>query len=111
MSILPAHNLTIIVLCPRLAPVAHGTWCSFRHLFLSPKPDRPGDWCETVTDLDQIRARFPGVLFHNCLLDALPNAIPAAEAPPVAESPPPQPAACDPEPERRPRGEHPYGRT
>lgn len=108
MSIPPAPNLTIFVLCPRLAPVAHGSWCSFRHLFLSPEPGRPGDWCGTVTDLDQIRRRFPGVWFHACLLDELSNDK-TAEAPPAAESPP-SPPVCDPEPERRPRGEHPYGR-
>jgi hypothetical protein len=103
MTAPPAEKLFIIVLCPQLAPVAHGPWCSYRHLFLPSRPDRPGDWCGTITDLDQVRARFPGVLFHKCLLDALQHGIRQANA--IArgmDHPTTQPAPPEPEPERRP---------
>ncbi|GAA3624700.1 hypothetical protein GCM10022419_132860 [Nonomuraea rosea] len=101
----PAGEMLIVVLCPRLAPVAHGPTCSFRHLFLSPAPDRAGDWSGTVTSLDEVRQRFPGVLFHACLRDALHYGIRVANSITLGLEPPPA------EDERRPRGEHPYGRS
>ncbi|MFI9847168.1 hypothetical protein ACIHFD_59845 [Nonomuraea sp. NPDC051941] len=113
MELIPAEELFVVVLCPRLAPMAHGSGCSFRHLFLPPRPGQEGDWSGTVTDLDQIRVRFPGVLFHTCLRDALQygirqaNAIAAGLDPPPSPSPPVPPS----EGERRSRGGHPYGRA
>ncbi|MFC5829533.1 hypothetical protein [Nonomuraea insulae] len=109
MAIPPAEKLHVIVLCPQLAPVAHASGCSFRHLFLAPGPDRPGDWSGTVPDLGEIRARFPGVLFHKCLHDALRDELPQASTwAQGTNGPPAPPTAPDPEPKRRPRGGHPY---
>jgi hypothetical protein len=111
MDATPAEGLFIVVLCPQLAPEAHGPWCSFRHLFLTSRPDRPGDWCGTVTDLDQVRGRFPGVLFHKCLLKVLEHGISQANAI-EADPKPPSPALPPPiEGERRQKGGHPYGRS
>lgn len=71
MEITPAQDMPVVVLCPRIAPEAHAPGCPYRHLFIPPQPGEPGDWVGTVTDLDEIRERFPGVLFHRCLIDAL----------------------------------------
>ncbi|MFG1705422.1 hypothetical protein ACFLIM_19710 [Nonomuraea sp. M3C6] len=102
----PAEELLVVVLCPGLAPEAHGPSCSFRHLFLPPAPGREGDWSGTVSHLDQVRERFPGVLLHKCLRDALQYGIRRANAIALSLEPPP-PA----DGERRPRGGHPYGRS
>jgi hypothetical protein len=108
VDVVPAEELFIFVLCPRLAPVAHAPWCSFRNLFITPEPGRPGDWCGTVTDLDQVRERFPGVLFHACLREVLQHGISQANATITPSEIPPPSAA---EGQRRPRGGHPYGRA
>jgi hypothetical protein len=105
MEVPPAQQLLIVVLCPDLAPEAHGHDCAFRHLFIPPQPGQPGDWSGTVTDLDQVRQRFPGVLFHKCLADAVQNGIRRANA--TAADLEPRPST----PERRPRGGHPYDRA
>ncbi|MBT2233221.1 hypothetical protein [Nonomuraea sp. NEAU-A123] len=105
MEINPAEYLPIVVLCPSVAPEAHGPGCSYRHLFIPPQPGEPGDWSGTVTDLDQVRERFPGVLFHKCLLDAIQYGILRANA--IAAGREPRPS----DPEHKPRGEHPYGRA
>ncbi|NRQ38795.1 hypothetical protein HII36_44280 [Nonomuraea sp. NN258] len=91
----PAISLVVLVLCPALAPVAHRADCTFRHLFLPPRPGMPGDWSGAVTDLDQIRQGFPGVLFHACLLSELRH---GTDNPVPTTNP-------------KPRGAHPYGRT
>ncbi|WP_433432019.1 hypothetical protein [Nonomuraea sp. CA-141351] len=109
MDVAPAEELFVVVLCPRLAPMAHGPRCSFRHLFLPPEPGREGDWSGTVTDLDQVRERFPGVLFHTCLWDALQYGIRRANAIAAGLEPTPSPPPV--EGKRRPRGGHPYGRA
>lgn len=111
MDATPAEGLFIVVLCPQLAPEAHVPWCSFRHLFLSPGLGRPGDWCGTVTDLDQVRERFPGVLFHKCLLEVTEDGIRPANAIGADQEHPPLSSLPPIEGERKPRGGHPYGRS
>lgn len=108
MDTAPADGLFIVVLCPQLAPMAHAPWCSFRHLFLPPRPGRQGDWSGMVTDLDQVRERFPGVLFHACLREVLEHGIGRANPIPAPQEPPPSPSVDG---KGRPKGGHPYGRA
>lgn len=105
MDVTPSEPLLILVLCPDLAPEAHASDCAFQHLFIPPQPGLPGDWSGTVTDLDQIRQRFPGVLFHKCLTDALQYGTRLADAVPDDQE------SQSSSHERRPRGGHPYGRA
>jgi hypothetical protein len=105
MEIVPVDDLPIVVLCPSIAPEAHGPRCPYRHLFIPPQPGEQGDWSGSVTDLDQIREWFPGVVFHRCLLDALQYGIRRANA--IAAGLEPRPPVS----EHKPRGEHPYGRA
>ncbi len=73
--------------------------------------DSPGDWCGAVTDLDQVRALFPQVMFHKCLCDALHYGIPQANAIAYDDGrSPPRPTDHEPTSGSQQRGGHPYGR-
>lgn len=70
MELVPAPDMTIIVLCPTRRPDAHCLDCPASAWYIPPQPGEPGDWSAHVTDLDHIRQRFPGVRFHHCLAHA-----------------------------------------
>ncbi|GAA3120266.1 hypothetical protein GCM10010466_08940 [Planomonospora alba] len=62
-----AHDVHVIVLCPSVAPEAHGPGCPARHHYIPPQPGEPGDWSGDVRSLSEIRELFPSARVHRCL--------------------------------------------